>query len=79
MDEKIKILLFGVLVEKVEKNELFFSIEKDTDTFMSNLKTRYPVLNELKFSLAINKKIISENTVLNSHDEIALLPPFSGG
>ena len=79
MDDQVKILLFGILAEKTAASEIFFPIEKDTDTLLANLKNKYPDLNDLKFSIAINQKIISGNTPIDLHDEIALLPPFSGG
>ncbi len=79
MDKGIKVLLFGILAEKAGVNELFILYEKDSDTLLLNLKNTYPGLKELKFSVAVNKKIISENTLLNPLDEVALLPPFSGG
>ena len=79
MDEQIKILAFGILAEKMQTNVLFFSMPVDTDTLMKDLKKAYPSVDKLKFSIAINKKIISENTPLHREDEVALLPPFSGG
>ena len=79
MAEKVKILLFGILAEKARTGEIFFPHAKDTDTLIFSLKNTYPDFHLLKFSVAINKKIISGNTLLNHHDEIALLPPFSGG
>lgn len=79
MDKGIRVLLFGILAEKAGVNELSFVYEKDSDTFLLNFKKAYPVFNELKFSLAVNRQIVSGNTLLNPQDEIALLPPFSGG
>jgi sulfur-carrier protein len=32
-----------------------------------------------KFVVAVDKKTITENTMLNDHCTVALLPPFSGG
>ncbi|WP_339609426.1 MoaD/ThiS family protein [uncultured Planktosalinus sp.] len=43
------------------------------------LQQQYPALVELTFSIAVNKKIIQQKTLLNPEDEVALLPPFSGG
>lgn len=79
MDEKIKILLFGIIAEKIQAKELLFPVEQDSESLILSLYQRYPVLNELRFTLAVNKKIISLNTPISPYDEIALLPPFSGG
>lgn len=79
MDEKINILLFGVLAEKFNTNSLKFDKVNDTDTLITLLKNEYSFLNEINFSIAVNKKIIHENTYLKNNDDIALMPPFSGG
>lgn len=55
------------------------SIPKDTKTLMSVLKTTYPILQGENFSIAVNKKLMTENGSIREGDEVALLPPFSGG
>ena len=79
MDEKINILLFGVLAEKFNTNSLKFDKVIDTDTLMTHLKSQYIFLEEINFSIAVNKKMIHENTYLKNNDDVALMPPFSGG
>ncbi|HCR77473.1 MAG TPA: molybdopterin synthase sulfur carrier subunit, partial [Chryseobacterium sp.] len=34
---------------------------------------------DLKLRIAVNQKIISENTALQNNDVAALMPPYSGG
>jgi len=34
---------------------------------------------DAKYAIALNKKIIKENTILSGDNNIAFLPPFSGG
>jgi len=79
MAEKIKILLFGMLAQKAGCSEIFFKKVPDTDTLLREFTKEYPDMAALKFSVAINKKISPENKSLEAGDEIALLPPFSGG
>jgi molybdopterin converting factor small subunit len=79
MAEKIKILLFGVLAQKANAGEVFLPFEADTNHLLVNFGEKFPELAGQKFTVAINKKIISGNTELHEGDEIALLPPFSGG
>ncbi len=79
MDERIKILLFGILAENIGSNELNVPYVKDSDSLLKILREKYTILNEFVFSIAINRRTISENTILNNQDEVALLPPFSGG
>lgn len=79
MDKKIKILLFGNIAETAGSSEIFFPAADDTDTLLQHLKEAIPELCNRKFSVAVNKEIISGNILLNQPDEVALLPPFSGG
>jgi len=76
---KIKILVFGQLSEIINTLELEIIEVVNTDDLNKKLNELYPNLKNIKYSLAVNKKIIQENTILNNDDIVALLPPFSGG
>ena len=52
---------------------------KDTNTLIEKLEEQFPALVKTNYSIAVNKKVIQENTTINENDTIALLPPFSGG
>ncbi len=79
MTANIKIIVFGILAEKMQTKELMVENISDTDALMHYIKQTYPVLNDIKMSIAVNKNIITQNLSIKSGDEIALLPPFSGG
>ena len=70
---------FGILTEKLEGKQVQVPYEGDTDSLLRSLKQRYPQLNDMGFSLAVNQHIVHENTLLDGSEEIALLPPYSGG
>lgn len=74
----IQLLAFGQIAEITGRSE---SIENalDTDTLKGQLIMQFPGLKDLQFAMAVNKKVISKNTVLKDGDTVALLPPFSGG
>lgn len=80
----LKIRLFGILREKMDSNDLIISIH---DTSISLKKLRkyleelYPSLglNEINFVFAVNKVICNEDINVKSSDEIAIIPPISGG
>lgn len=76
---KIKILVFGQLSEIINASEIVLSATNNTDELNKKLFELYPKLEEMNFTLAINKKIIHKNTPLHHEDIVALLPPFSGG
>jgi molybdopterin converting factor subunit 1 len=40
---------------------------------------QYPALSKVKFAVAVNHKVEDDAALLNYNDEIAILPPVSGG
>lgn len=80
----LNIRLFGILREKMDSDDLIISIH---DTSISLKKLRkyleelYPSLglNEINFVFAVNKVICNEDINVKSSDEIAIIPPISGG
>lgn len=77
--EQIKIKAFGILAEKLPASEFSFPASSDTEELLNGLRKEYPVLQDHKFSMAVNKKMVQEKTFLKGDEEVALLPPFSGG
>ena len=74
----IKIILFGKLADIVGNSVSLDNVE-DTDSLVDSLNKRYPELASTKYVIAVDKRMITENTVLNKKSMVALLPPFSGG
>jgi sulfur-carrier protein len=79
METMMNIKVFGQLEDITQANEIALEAVNDTEQLLQLLFEKYPALKEKKFKVAINKKMIKEKTMLQSNDEIALLPPFSGG
>ena len=52
---------------------------RDTNTLVKELHSLYPVLSDSKYVIAVNNKMVNENTILAENSTVALLPPFSGG
>jgi len=77
--EGITVKAFGMIAEKLPEQEFKIPNKKDTEELLTSLYNEYPHLKELEFSLAVNQQLIQENTLLEGKEEIALLPPFSGG
>jgi molybdopterin synthase sulfur carrier subunit len=78
---KINILLFGVLTEITGETHLQVDADKITDLedLHQFLVAKYPGLQEKTFQYAVNQAISSAGHLLYAGDEVALLPPFSGG
>ena len=83
-DRNLNIKLFGILREKLKSNSLIIPIHDNSISLKELgkcLKELYPSLNinEINFVFAVNKVICNENVNVTTSDEIAILPPISGG
>ncbi|WP_194777927.1 MoaD/ThiS family protein [Pararhodonellum marinum] len=75
----IKVKAFGKITEILENENLEFSGISDTVELKEFLEQSYPELKNLTYQIAVNRQIALDNTRLEEHSEVALLPPFSGG
>jgi molybdopterin synthase sulfur carrier subunit len=79
---KVEIALFGITKEIIGKDKLSLDLQEDSKVaqVMEKLYTHYPQLKNLKSLLiAVNSEYAEQEQVLNEKDEIALIPPVSGG
>jgi molybdopterin converting factor small subunit len=73
----IRIESFGQLSEITGKE---FEVDvQDTDQLTAHLRDTYKALGNIRYVLAVNRKLVTANTALNTTDTVALLPPYSGG
>lgn len=79
METKINILVFGQLADITGTAVVTAGNISDTDILLKELYTRYPLLKEKEFLIAVNQKIITGKTEIGEQASVALLPPFSGG
>ena len=75
----VKILFFGKLIDIIGTKELYLSDFKDIFALKNFLFKKYPELNQETIIITLNHEIIYENKNLKDGDEIAILPPVSGG
>ncbi len=75
----IRVRLFGLVADETGCSSLNAPFTGDTEQLLAWIYTQYPKLEGIKFAIAVNKKMVSRLTPLESGDEVALLPPFSGG
>lgn len=83
---KIRVLFYGVLRDVLRKKEIYLEIDearKSIDDIIKILIDKFPSLKEKKFEVALNKELLRredyKSREVKFDDEIALLPPFSGG
>jgi len=82
----IKVLLFAQLAEDAGKDSLLLEYETDLTPrqMLDTLETRLPpeVIASLRHDavmLSVNQVFAAWDDPLNDGDEVAFLPPFSGG
>lgn len=84
-DRTLNIKVFGILREKLKSNTVSIPINNSNSISLEELtkclKELYPYfsMSEINFVFAVNKVLCSENVKVTSSDEIALIPPISGG
>jgi molybdopterin converting factor small subunit len=75
----MNITFFGPLTDITGANTVTLEEIPDTDALRARLEERFPGLQDRKFVISVNNKVVRDNTPLTSTSEVALLPPFSGG
>ena len=76
---KVKVIFFGILNEITGKKNLYMSDIQSSAELEKKLFELFPKMKKVNFKMACNKKIILGNFNFKNNDEIAMLPPFSGG
>src|SRR5689334_9702488 len=75
----MKLLFFGPLADIAGKSQFDLSQVRNIDQLKRKIFEKHPELVSHTFLVAVNKKVQRENVDLNGDEEVALLPPFSGG
>ncbi len=78
----MKILAFGIVKDIFSKST--FDVDKKNASSVDELKLfleeKFPKLKELaSYMVAVNNEYASTNVAINDGDEIAIIPPVSGG
>ena len=78
---KLKIKTFGIARDIMGGKEVEVNISGNTVSLLrSSLLLKYPELENLRsLFIAVNQNYSEDTTQLNESDEIALIPPVSGG
>lgn len=78
---QVKVLAFGIAKEIFDGSAISIDIESnDTDGLKNALEVKYPKLKELSsYMIAVNDEYANDKTPITQQDEIAIIPPVSGG
>ena len=78
----IKILAFGVARDVLGQRENLVEVPDvcDTEVLSALLEERYPSLKGLlSYSISVNRTYVEGATPISATDEVAIIPPVSGG
>gem|GEM_PF-62336 len=75
----IKIIAFGKIADILPEQEWKMDGVQTSGALREQLEASYPALKDLRYLIAVDKKIASDDSPLEDHSVVALLPPFSGG
>lgn len=76
---EITILAFGQIADLIGLNTWKEQDVPDTNELKQKLEAQFAPLSQTKYAIAVNRKMVSDNTPLTDGTVVALLPPFSGG
>lgn len=76
---EIQVMVFGQLTDITGSGMIGVQDVTDTNSLVETLHANYPKLVDAKFAIAVDKKLIRENTSINQASTVVLMPPFSGG
>lgn len=75
----INIKYFGIITEVTQSDQEAINFSgRLISELLDTLYLKYPNLKNKDFQIAQNQELVSKNTEITGQ-EIALLPPFSGG
>ena len=81
---RVTVLYFAFIHEITRKKEEIMELSTNTSIkeLISIILTRYPNIKNIKnIKISVNYRIVNSNSnsILQNNDEVALLPPISGG
>lgn len=74
----MQVLLFGSIAEKA--GSALLQVEASSVTMLRlELVQRIPELRSMRYAIAVDRMVITDDRELTGTEEIAVLPPFAGG
>lgn len=73
------VLFFASVAESTKCDRMELNGISSIKELKEFLEEKFPVLKTIKYSIAVNHQICHSDVQVFEKDEIALLPPFSGG
>lgn len=75
----VTILAFGKLADLLPQQEWEMTDSETAGSVRRQIEEQFPALKNMRYRIAVDKKMATDDTPLALHSVVALLPPFSGG
>jgi sulfur-carrier protein len=75
----ITVLFFGVLAEVTQTSIKHYRNVNSFGDLRIRIQDDFPEIILYNYRISVNQEIINEEPMLNDGDEVALMPPFTGG
>ena len=80
VEQKLKLKVFGIARDIMGGKEVDISAVQNVAELRKLLVSTYPKLKELNsFMIAVNQTYATDEVLVSPADEIAIIPPVSGG
>jgi molybdopterin converting factor subunit 1 len=78
---KVKVVFFAKSREIVGRNQMDIEIQEGevVSGLLSKLQSQFHELLDMQFITAVNSEYMGNDTELHDGDEVAIIPPVSGG
>lgn len=76
---KVKVLFFGVLTEITGTGMKYYDDVKSIEHLKQRVSDDFPEIVHYSFKTSLNSNLTALDSDLKDEDEVAFLPPFSGG
>jgi len=76
---KVTILAFGRLVDLLPQQEWEVTDLETVGSVRRQMEEQFPALKNMRYRIAVDKQLVTDDTPLREGSVVALLPPFSGG
>lgn len=78
---RVRILLFAALREALSDSAVEVELPAGCtiEQVLTELRAKHPVLGQQRFATALNRRYAEPSETVSEGDELALIPPVSGG
>lgn len=77
--ETMQVRLFGMFAEALEVETVTVNSSGTVADIRKALLDFHPVFRQVPFRIAVDRRLALENLQVSEDQEVAALPPFSGG